>query len=68
MSHQPGPPSDSGKRSFDEARRARAQRRRERVQADMRRNRDGDHRIPTWVLAVVAGVILAGFVYVIVAT
>jgi hypothetical protein len=68
MSHQPGRPSDPAKRSLEEAMRARAQRRRERVHADIRRNRKGDHRVPTWVLAVVAGMILAAFVYVIVTT
>jgi hypothetical protein len=67
MSSQPGRP-DPAKRSLEDAMRARAERRRERVRADLRRQREGDHRVPTWVLAVVAGVILAAFVYVIVTT
>jgi type VI protein secretion system component VasF len=67
MSSQSGRP-DPAKRPLEEAMRARAQRRRERVRADLRRHRQGDHRIPTWVLAAVAGVILAAFFYVIITT
>jgi hypothetical protein len=59
MSHSPGqPPPDDPRRG--------PSRRRERVRAEIGRNRRGDHAIPTWVLAVVAGVILLAFLYVVV--
>ncbi len=41
-------------------------RRRERIRAEIRRNRAGDHKIPTWVLAAVLGLIVLGWVSLIV--
>ena len=62
MTHPPGqPPPDPGRTP----RRRAPSRRRERVRAEIERNRRGDHAIPTWVLAVVTGVILLTFLYVI---
>ncbi|GAA0556932.1 hypothetical protein GCM10010172_44830 [Paractinoplanes ferrugineus] len=43
----------------------RLQRRRERIRAEIRRNRAGGHRIPTWVLAAVLGVVLLGWAWLI---
>lgn len=54
MSEQPGRPLN------------RAQRRRERIRAEIRRNREGGHRIPTWVLAAVLGLVVMGWIWLIV--
>jgi len=43
--------------------RSRIERRRERIRAEIRRNREGGHRVPTWVLAGVLALLLAGWVY-----
>ncbi|MBM2619892.1 hypothetical protein JIG36_30710 [Actinoplanes sp. LDG1-06] len=40
---------------------SRADRRRDRIRAEIQRNREGGHRVPTWVLAAVLGVILIGW-------
>ncbi|WP_089157905.1 hypothetical protein [Micromonospora sp. NBS 11-29] len=36
-------------------------RRREKIRAEVERNRRGEHRVPTWVLAVVLVVIVVGW-------
>ncbi|MDY7084667.1 MAG: hypothetical protein SYR96_06125 [Actinomycetota bacterium] len=45
---------------------SRLERRRERIRAEIRRNRAGGHRVPTWVLAVILGVFLVGWVLLVV--
>ncbi|WP_250035399.1 hypothetical protein [Paractinoplanes maris] len=45
---------------------SRLERKRRRIQAEVRRNREGGHRVPTWVLAAVLGVVLLGWLYLIV--
>ncbi|UQU68126.1 hypothetical protein COUCH_18390 [Couchioplanes caeruleus] len=60
--HEPGqqPPAEKRGRSLDDILRARAGRRRERIRSEIARNRKGDHRVPTWVMAVgVAAMLLA---------
>ncbi|GGN66656.1 hypothetical protein GCM10010112_29250 [Actinoplanes lobatus] len=59
---QPEPPE----RSEREVRFRRAERRREKIYRDIQRDRAGNHRIPTWVLAAVLALILAGWVYLII--
>ncbi|MEU8818927.1 hypothetical protein [Actinoplanes sp. NPDC048796] len=44
---------------------SRVDRKRERIRAEIQRNRAGGHRLPTWVLAAVLGVILLGWAYLI---
>jgi hypothetical protein len=44
----------------------RLRRRRDRIRAEIHRNRTTEHRIPTWVLASILGALLAGWVYLIV--
>jgi hypothetical protein len=44
-------------------RKGRLERRRERIRSEIRRNREGGHRIPTWVLAAVLGLIVVGWIY-----
>jgi hypothetical protein len=36
--------------------------RRERIRAEIERNRRGEYRVPTWVLALVLGLFVAGWV------
>jgi hypothetical protein len=43
--------------------RDRARRRRDRIRDEIRRNREGGHRVPTWVLAAVLALLLAGWAY-----
>jgi len=45
----------------------RVERRRERIRAQIQRNREGGHKIPTWVLAVVLALFLAGWLWLILA-
>jgi hypothetical protein len=44
-----------------EASMARAQRRRDKIVAEIERNRRGEATVPTWVLAVILLVLVAGF-------
>ncbi|MBO3739081.1 hypothetical protein J5X75_35945 [Actinoplanes sp. NEAU-H7] len=62
MPGQPEPPE----RSEHEVRSRRHERRREKIYRDIQRARAGNHRIPTWVLAAVLGLILAGWAYLII--
>jgi hypothetical protein len=45
----------------------RVERKRERIRAEIGRNRAGGHKIPTWVLAAVLLLFLAGWAYLILA-
>jgi hypothetical protein len=58
----PEPPE----RTADQVLRGRVERRRERIRAQIRRDRAGGHRVPTWVLATVLGLLLAGWLYLII--
>jgi hypothetical protein len=44
----------------------RAERRQARIRAEIRRNREGGHRVSTWVLATVLGLFVAGWIWLIV--
>ena len=44
----------------------RVQRKRERIRSEIRRNRAGGHKIPTWLLAGVLGIILLGWLWLVV--
>lgn len=67
MTHPPGPPPPR-ERTVEDVIRRRLERRRERVRAQLQRDRQGGHKIPTWVLAVLLALILAGWIYLIVTT
>jgi hypothetical protein len=54
-------------RTAEDVRWGRVQRRRDRIAAEVRRNRAGGHRIPTWMLAAVLGLFLLGWLYLILA-
>ena len=45
----------------DQQPRSRVDRKRDRIRSEIRRNRDGGHRVPTWVLAAILGLILLGW-------
>jgi hypothetical protein len=58
----PEPPE----RTAEQVLRGRVERRRERIRAQIRRDRAGGHRVPTWVLATVLGLLFAGWLYLII--
>ena len=63
---EPGRPSRGASRGgsrLDEALRRHAGRRRERLQAEIRRNRAGGHTVPTWVLALILVLLVGGWLY-----
>ena len=61
-----GPGAERPERRHEDVMWGRVLRKRERIRAEIRRNRTGGHRIPTWVLAAVLGLILLGWLYLIV--
>lgn len=65
--HEPDqhPPSEKPERSIEEFMRRRVERRREHVRAQVAHARKGDHKIPTWALVVLLGLILAAWLYLI---
>jgi hypothetical protein len=56
---------DQPERTSEQVTWGRLERRRERIRAEIRRNRAGGHKIPTWVLAAVLGLVLLGWIYLI---
>jgi hypothetical protein len=52
--------------AFLERRLSRGERRRARIAEELRRNREGNHTVPTWVLAAILGLLLAGWITLIV--
>jgi hypothetical protein len=60
------PGLDPPERTVDQVLRGRVERRRERIRAQIRRDREGGHRVPTWVLASVLALLLAGWLYLII--
>jgi hypothetical protein len=56
---------DQPERTPEQVSWGRLERRRERIRAEIRRNREGGHKIPTWVLAAVLGLVLIGWIYLI---
>jgi hypothetical protein len=67
MSEQPGQPQPQPepRRGVDEVLRRRFERRRARLSGEIRRSREGEHRVPTWVMVVVLVAIVAGWLYLI---
>jgi hypothetical protein len=59
---RPAPPRSTAPEYTDiQARRNRLDRRRNKIAAEIARNRRGDYRVPTWALATVLGLIIAGW-------
>ena len=68
-SHEPGqqPPGEKPERTFEDVMWGRVERRREKIRSEIERNRQGGHKIPTWVLAVVLGLLLLGWLWLLLA-
>lgn len=66
----PGQPDlpEQPERSAPEVRMGRFERRRERVYRQIQRDRAGDHKIPTWVLAAILVLFVGGWLYLILGT
>ncbi|MFI5935424.1 hypothetical protein [Actinoplanes sp. NPDC051494] len=60
--HQPGYQDE---RTQDQVMWARVERRRARIRGQILRNRQGGHKIPTWLLATILGLLLLGWAYLI---
>jgi len=56
---------DQPERTPEQVTWGRLERRRERIRAEIRRNREGGHKVPTWVLAAVLALVLAGWIFLI---
>ncbi|BCJ56457.1 hypothetical protein Asp14428_79320 [Actinoplanes sp. NBRC 14428] len=69
-SHEPGqdPPADKPGRSVEDFLRARAERRRERIRGQLARDRQGDHLVPTWVMAVAVAAMVLGWLYLVISS
>ena len=72
MSQQPPPSWDPPlqeppERTIGDMMRVRVRRRRDRIYAEISRNREGGHKVPTWVLAAVLAAVLLGWLYLVVA-
>ncbi len=63
---QPDLPEQPPERSEEEVRWGRIERRRERIYQQVKRDREGNHKIPTWLMVTVLGLLLAGWLYLIV--
>ncbi|MDT5042292.1 MAG: hypothetical protein QOE51_3277 [Actinoplanes sp.] len=59
------PDQPDPERCAEDVRWGRVNRRRDRIRAEIRRSRDGDHKVPTWVLATILALILLGWLYLI---
>ncbi|GIE31491.1 hypothetical protein Ait01nite_045360 [Actinoplanes italicus] len=57
----PEPPETSER----EVRLNRFDRRREKIRREIQRDREGDHKVPTWVLALILVLFVAGWAYLI---
>ncbi|GAB1641102.1 hypothetical protein [Krasilnikovia sp. MM14-A1259] len=68
--HRPRPEGSDDdqrrERTVDDVLWSRVQRRRDRIRDEIQRNRAGGHRIPTWVLAALLGLLLLGWLYLII--
>jgi hypothetical protein len=64
----PGQPSlpEPPERNEYEVRWNRIERRRERIYRQIQKDRAGNHKIPTWVYATMLGLLLAGWLYLII--
>jgi hypothetical protein len=65
MTQQP-PDQPPPERSVEDVRWSRLERKRDRIRTEVQRNRAGGHKIPTWVLSVLLGLIVSGWIYLIV--
>ena len=59
------PPGEKPERSIEDVMWGRVERRRERIRAQVEHSRKGRHKIPTWFMATVLGLLLLGWLYLI---
>ena len=59
--------SDQPERTHEEVYWRRVQRKRDRIRAEVARNRAGGHKIPTWALGAILGAVLLGWLWLIIA-
>jgi len=59
------PPGEQPERTPEDVMWGRVERRRERIRAQVVNSRQGNHKIPTWVMATVLAVVLLGWLYLI---
>jgi hypothetical protein len=62
---QPHAPGEKPERSTEDVMWGRVTRKRDRIHAEIQRNRSGGHKVPTWVLVAVLALILAGWLFLI---
>ncbi|MFF5288155.1 hypothetical protein [Paractinoplanes globisporus] len=58
---------DKPERTAEDVLWGRVQRKRDRIRAEIQRNRAGGHKIPTWAMAAVLGAALLGWLWLILA-
>ena len=58
-------PAEKRERTVEDVMWGRVDRKRDRIRAEIVRNRASGHRIPTWAMAVVLGLLLLGWAYLI---
>lgn len=59
------PPGEQPERSVEDVLWGRIERRKERIRSQVRHARNGDHKVPTWVMATLLGLFLLGWLYLI---
>lgn len=59
----PDPSADLAERTADDVAWGRLRRRRDRIRAEIHRNRTEPHKVPTWLLAAVLGAFLLGWLF-----
>ena len=62
------PDQPEPERSVEDVLWGRVRRKRDRIRAEIQRNREGGHKIPTWVLATILGLILLAWLLLILAS
>ena len=58
---------DKPERTAEDVLWGRVQRKRDRIRAEIQRNRAGGHKVPTWAMAAVLGAVLLGWLWLILA-
>ena len=59
------PPGEQPERTAEDVMWGRVERRREKIRAQVSHARNGNHKVPTWAMATVLGLILLGWLYLI---
>ena len=64
---KPGQPAtEKPERTAEDVRWVRVERKRERIRSEIERNRAGGHKVPTWVLGAVLGLVVLAWVVLII--